>query len=424
MLRPDLLRLWVSMVASWSAWSTSQVVLSFLVLAKTNSAFDVGLLFAARMLPMTIAGIPLGLLADRYGRRRLLVGANVSSGVVTGLLTLLATLPLVGDAYILAGAILLGLLDAARIVATQSLTYDLAGTGREVNALATANLLSGFGGAIGGLTGGVVLAVFGAVPAAALMSAEYLAAALPLLRNREEKALTPDVDRLTPSVTSRFDPSLRLVLVLAAVAVTVEILGFSSSTFDSVFAVSVFGVGAIGLGILTMARSVGRIAGSLLIAASAQRSAPLPHAHRGCCRIRRRAHRFRRERVVRDRRAVHGHDGRGGGRGRFPGPGAAPAGRPRARSRARRGRVGREHRLGAGRRHRARVPGDRGSDLRPPRSSTGSCLRSSASGWLPLLPFGGFRGGLVRAHPLLRPRSERRTIARRRSRLTMDWMVR
>jgi MFS family permease len=276
LLRPDLLQLWASLVASWAAWSTSQVVLSWIVLARTNSAFDVGLLFAARMLPMTVAGIPLGLLADRHGRRRLLVIANVMSGVVSGFVIVLATLPQPnGDAYILGAAVVLGLLDAARIVASQSLTYDLAGPGREVNALAIANLLSGVGGAVGGLAGGVTLAAFGAAPAAALIAGEYLVAAIPLLSAGDEGRTSRRPVGRQASSTSRFDPSLRLVMILAALAITVEIFGFSSMTLDSVFAVGVFSVGAFGLGLLTTARSLGRFGGALFIAVSADRFPPV-----------------------------------------------------------------------------------------------------------------------------------------------------
>jgi MFS family permease len=272
LLRPGFSRLWLSFVASWSAWATSQVVLSWGVLARTNSAVDLGILFALRMLPMTVGGIPLGMLADRWGRHRLLVITNLGAAGVA--IALAAALTGSGPEPFFVAAVALGFLDAGRIVASQSLTYDLAGHDHALSAIAVANLITGVGGGIGAALGGVVLEAYGLTAAVAVLAGQYGLGALPLLGGRARQWLAPSPAAQSAPSPTKARAGRRPIVVLSLVAVTIEILGFSALTLDSVFATQVFAAGALGLGLIGAARSVGRLVGSLLLAAEAKHYAP------------------------------------------------------------------------------------------------------------------------------------------------------
>jgi MFS family permease len=231
-------------------------------------------LFAFRMIPMTIAGIPLGYVADRWGKRNLLIASNFMSALVG--LSLALVPPGSSAAPILAAAGVLGFLDAGRIVASQSLTFDVAGRDDALGAIAFSNVLTGIGGVVGALVGGLALDLLGPSAASAVFGFQYAIGGVTLAlagTRPAEKAVDKGAPQ-SPGSDGVIRP--KVIVTLSVVAVLVEILGFSALTLDAVFASEVFAVGAFGLGLLSASRSLGRLAGALTLALNASRIPPVP----------------------------------------------------------------------------------------------------------------------------------------------------
>ncbi|PZE19861.1 MFS transporter [Paenibacillus xerothermodurans] len=80
--RRFLLGSFVSRTGDWM----DMTVLNWVVLQMTGSSVYLGLINACRLLPTFIASIPAGMLADRYERKKLLLGTHMVSTVFTFLL--------------------------------------------------------------------------------------------------------------------------------------------------------------------------------------------------------------------------------------------------------------------------------------------------------------------------------------------------
>src|SRR5258707_12916053 len=75
--------LWTASLLWNQARWMDQVVLGWTVLELTNSAWHVAMIGVLRSLPMMLFGVLGGAVADRFERRRLLIGAQLLGAVVS-----------------------------------------------------------------------------------------------------------------------------------------------------------------------------------------------------------------------------------------------------------------------------------------------------------------------------------------------------
>lgn len=250
--------------------SVSTVALVWLVRADPGL---IGLVFALRAGALLVFGIPAGLLADRMDRRSLLILTNV---IAIGLALLLAGFASVGALplwAILATALSLGTLDAAKIASAQSYTYDLVGPLLATSGIAIAAIGWQLMSALGNIVAGPVMDSYGPsvaflVMAAALgVSTALLLVGAPSAEVRRRLA-APDPEAVPRTVRA----SLLLVrrnhvLALLALAVIVtEIFGFSSMVLLPVFADQVFGTDAAGYGAMGAVMRLGGAAALVVVA--------------------------------------------------------------------------------------------------------------------------------------------------------------
>jgi hypothetical protein len=166
---------------------------------------------------------------------------------------------------LLAAAASFGLADAGRMVSGNNLVYDLAGDFGTTRAIAASNFVSGIGAALGGAVAGVTLSFAGPAITATVVGLAYGSSAL-LLMGVSDLPVTHT--EATPSFLAAVGAGLALlrnvpaVGVLIGVALTVELFAFSSIGLDPVFAGNVFAAGPAGLGLILVARAVGRLSGS------------------------------------------------------------------------------------------------------------------------------------------------------------------
>src|SRR5438093_1362470 len=128
-----------------------QVVLGWYILEITDSALLVGVALGVRNLPLLLAGIPAGVVADRGDRVRLLQISGVTMAAGTALLGSLVAARLGGVGPALMLTFVTGCARALHQTARQGYAHDIAGGGRVVHALALVALTSRLGGLLAGI---------------------------------------------------------------------------------------------------------------------------------------------------------------------------------------------------------------------------------------------------------------------------------
>lgn len=146
------------------------------------SSFLLGAIVAAFGVGRLLVNIPAGLLADRFGPRRLLLGALVGLVVVTVLTAFAPTLAVLLVARFLAGVLGGSVVTIGLAVVTARAPADARGT-----VLATAQAVQLAGGAMGPVVGGLVLDRWG-------LHAVFFAAAVPAVACLVWTLLQPDRD--------------------------------------------------------------------------------------------------------------------------------------------------------------------------------------------------------------------------------------
>ena len=146
------------------------------------SSFLLGAIVAAFGVGRLLVNIPAGLLADRFGPRRLLLGALVGLVVVTVLTAFAPTLAVLLVARFLAGVLGGSVVTIGLAVVTARAPADARGT-----VLATAQAVQLAGGAMGPVVGGLVLDRWG-------LHAVFFAAAVPAVACLVWTLLSPDRD--------------------------------------------------------------------------------------------------------------------------------------------------------------------------------------------------------------------------------------
>ena len=144
----------VSLAGSWM----QNVALAWLVIQMTHSPLAVGALAFCRFVPFTIFGLFAGVLADRVDNRRLIIGTQSLSMVLSTALAALAltgtvTLPLV---FLL--AVLSGVAQVFDAPGRQALTYQLVGGDELPNAVALNSSLFNMSRVVGPAIAGVLIA--------------------------------------------------------------------------------------------------------------------------------------------------------------------------------------------------------------------------------------------------------------------------
>jgi MFS family permease len=241
-----------------------QVVLGWYILEITDSAFMVGVALGVRNLPLLLAGIPAGVVADRGDRVRLLRISGVTMAAGAALLGSLVAARLGGVGPALMLTFVTGCARALHQTARQGYAHDIAGGGGVVHALALVALTSRLGGLLGSLLAGFLIARLGSAAAFLVVAGAYLVSAVAMIPARSSSRPTEaTVGSMRDGVfgflgTIRHDRVLLHLMSLTAIA---EVLGFSHQALLPSLARDVLRVGPEGLGVMTAARQVGGLAG-------------------------------------------------------------------------------------------------------------------------------------------------------------------
>lgn len=244
------------------------LTIGWLVLELSDSAFWVGTAAAAQGLGQVSFGVFAGVLIDRIDRRRIFVLAQLGTGAVPLALGLLFVSGQIVLWHVLAARFLLGMLFAIRNPTSDTIAYQIAGSGRMLNA--SAALVLGFNVArvIAPAAAGFLIAEWD------VSSGLYFAAAcgvtaaiLALLIPGTYKPAAPREPFWRAAKEGiKYAWANLPVRKLVTLSLTVETFGFSYLTILPVLARDVLGVGAAGLGMISSMSGVGAFLSTIIVA--------------------------------------------------------------------------------------------------------------------------------------------------------------
>jgi MFS family permease len=263
----------ISISGTWA----QRVAQDWLVLGLThNSGTALGLVTALQFLPVLLFGLYGGLLADRYDKRRLLIGAQAAMGLlalVLGVLDITGAVEL-WHVYVLAFG--LGLASVVDTPTRQAFVSEMVGSADLPNAVSLNSATFNASRIIGPALAGVAIAQWGTGCVFLANAASYVAVIAGLMMMRPQ-----DLFRGVPSPRQkgqlregiRYVRERRQLAVPILLVLMVGTFGLNFQITLSLVAKQVFHRGASQFGLLTSAFAVGSLLGAL---ASARRGAPTP----------------------------------------------------------------------------------------------------------------------------------------------------
>ncbi|MGW0550974.1 MFS transporter [Streptomyces altiplanensis] len=238
------------------------VAQDWLVLSLTDdSASALGVITALQFAPLLLFTLHAGGLADRHDKRRLLMGANLASGVLAALLGVLVLAGGVRLWHVGLFALGIGLVNAVEIPARMSFVSELVGADLLPNASALSAAYFNTARVLGPAAAGLLISWFDTATVMLLNAVSYLAtvAGLWLIRPDElhRGARRPRRARVADGIRHVVaQPDLLLPMALVAV---VGMLGFNFQLTLPLLAKTVFHADAAAFGLLTTALAAGSL---------------------------------------------------------------------------------------------------------------------------------------------------------------------
>jgi MFS family permease len=248
-----------------------RIVLGWVVLEMTNSAWNLAIIEALRWFPLLIFGMMGGAIADRIDRRWVLIGAQSLALAVCLAVAVLLVVGAFNFALAALATFLLGVQWAVDWPTRRALIPDLVGRRLTSNAVALEALSQNVTRIIGPLLAGVLVAYWSAAAAFGFMAGLYvveiaLLKRMPLAVSGRAAGNIPMLRYLVDGfATLRYSQPIVGVLLIS---VFMNVLVFPYQQLLPVFARDVLQVDAVGLGALSSAAGLGSVVGALAIVGS------------------------------------------------------------------------------------------------------------------------------------------------------------
>ena len=268
--RPDFLRIWLAGGFSGTIRWLETLAVGLYTFHETGSPFLVTVMLFARTLPAILLGAPIGALAARLDRKRLLAGSFAVLTVAAAVLFALAHSGRLALWHVAAGALLSGCTWAMDHPVRRTLLGEIAGNRRLAVGMSLDMATVHATRAIGPLAGGVLLHWHGIVGvyalAVVLNGASLLNATR--LRIRGEKEVSAPTVRFTRILSDGFAfvRGSPLVLGVLTITVIVNLFGFSYVSIAPVIGEEVLGLDPVRVGFMMATEGLGALIGSLALA--------------------------------------------------------------------------------------------------------------------------------------------------------------
>jgi MFS family permease len=267
---PNYRRFFIGQVISRAGTWMQRFAQSWLVFELTKSATFVGVVVALQAVPTLIVGPYAGVIADRFDKRRIMIGLQSMMGVLALVLGLLTVTHVVRLWEIVVLAVLLGANEAFENPARQAFVFEMVGAEQLPNAIGLNSVLNNIARALGPAIGAGFVAAFG-LGTCFLANAVSFAAVIASLVMVDRRALHPV--HLAPRARGQLREGVAYVRrspdlwVPLAMMMLIGTLAWEFQTVLPPMASKVLHGGASAFGLMVAAQGVGAIAGGLLVAA-------------------------------------------------------------------------------------------------------------------------------------------------------------
>ena len=268
---PNYRLLWLGQLgASASLWM-EQVARPWLMLELTGSAVALGLVSAARMVPMLIFGLLAGVVADRFDRLRILFLCQIASTAVHVATAVLILSHLIQPWHVYVLAFAMGTSMAFNQPARQALIPSLVDREHLTNAVALNTVAMNMMRIAGTSVGGILIATLGLGNVYLLNAALYVWVIVVTLKIRVPSDRQPT--HLQESMWASYTQGLRYAwhnrIALGSISLAVALFLFGlpyASVFIPLFARDVLKTGSFGMGSLMATTGAGALLGALAVA--------------------------------------------------------------------------------------------------------------------------------------------------------------
>ncbi len=275
----DYRRLLTSNGLWWGIIFMESTALGWLVLDLTNSAWMVALAGFCRSAPFPILGFINGPLIDRFGRRAVIVSAQLVNFCLYVALSLLLWTGMLAFWHLVVGALIAGTTWALEWPARRTLMPDLVGKALTLDAMLLENMIQSVARVLGPALAGVLIAAYGVRGCYTVMAlmAGLTLAVVQTLSQQPIPGLTtrPQMSPWTLiGETLRYAGHHQAILGVLLITVVMNIFIFPYMSLLSVFARDVLQQGPVGLGLLGTGSGLGAFTGLYLINRLRQRVSP------------------------------------------------------------------------------------------------------------------------------------------------------
>ena len=255
----------VSVSGTWM----QTVAQAWLVLRLTGSGVSLGITAALQFTPLLVAGSWGGVLADRFDKRRLLIGTQIVAGLLAltlGIVTAFDAAAL-WNVYLL--AFLLGCVNVVDNPARQTFVLEMVGRDDLQNAVGLNSVVMNASRVVGPALGGILIATVGLTVCFFVNAASYVAVIAALLAmNAATLHRQPTVGRQKGQVRDGYryvwsNRALRAQLLMMALIGT---LAFNFHVILPLLATRTFDLGAGGYGAFMSSLGAGAVVGGLAAA--------------------------------------------------------------------------------------------------------------------------------------------------------------
>jgi MFS family permease len=255
----------ISLIGTWM----QSVAESWLVYRLTGSAVLLGTVAFANRIPVLLFSTVGGALADRYNRQHIVIGTQVASMCLAGMLAFLTLSGLVQVWHLMAIAAALGIVNAIDIPARQSFVVQLVAREDLQNAIALNSSMFNGARVVGPAVAGILVATVGEGWCFFGNALSYVAVIVGLVMIRVTPP--PRADRPQSAFAHvaegfRFALGSRPIRALLLLLGLVSLMGSPYAVLMPIIADQSFHAGARGLGILMGAAGVGAFIGALNLA--------------------------------------------------------------------------------------------------------------------------------------------------------------
>jgi MFS family permease len=253
----------VSLTGSWM----QRVAQDWLVLTLTNSGTALGIVTALQFGPSLLLGLWGGVLADRYDKRKLLLGTQTALALVALALGLLDVAGVVQYWHVLVLAALLGMITAIDTPTRQSFVVEMVGRDDLTNAVGINSTIFNSARIVGPAIAGVTISAVGTGWAFIANAASSIAvlAGLWLMRPGELYS-APPLERAKGQLRAgvRYVLGCRDLLLPMVLVFIVGTFGMNFQITTALVAKQVFHRTATGYGLLSTSLAVGAFLGAIL----------------------------------------------------------------------------------------------------------------------------------------------------------------